>query len=81
MVEAYIVLDESGAKGKSNKNEQSEGEFGVVAGFLCSVGGYKYFEEVARDISQKTDFAEENSILRIFQRKNQMKLKIVSFIS
>ncbi|EGQ9275262.1 hypothetical protein [Vibrio parahaemolyticus] len=56
MVEAYIVLDESGAKGKSNKNEQSEGEFGVVAGFLCSVDGYKYFEEVARDISQKTTF-------------------------
>lgn len=56
MIEVYIVLDESGAKGKSNKNEQSEGEFGVAAGFMCSANGFEYFKEVARDIAKQADF-------------------------
>ncbi len=56
MIEAYIVLDESGAKGKSNKNEQSEGEFGIAAGFMCSVNGFKYLKEIARDIAKQAEF-------------------------
>ena len=35
MVNAVIVLDESGAKGKSNKKENYPGEFGIMAGFIC----------------------------------------------
>lgn len=50
MVEIYIVIDESGAKGKSNKDENHIGEFGVMAGFISFQRGIEFLRSYSNQI-------------------------------
>lgn len=70
MVEIYIVVDESGAKGKSNKNENHIGEFGVMAGFVSFQRGIEVLRRYSNQLTisceqsgnklHVTDLSQEN---------------------
>lgn len=46
MLEQVLILDESGAKGYSNKNENEVGEFGLIAGFLLDKQDLERFRKI-----------------------------------
>ena len=50
MLELYLIIDESGAKSKSDKQESSLKDFGVMAGFIAPENGYNYMKIAAKRI-------------------------------
>lgn len=45
MAKHYLIIDESGSKGYSKKPEQSDGELGVMTGFLIPDEQYDFYKE------------------------------------
>jgi len=73
MIKAYLIIDESGAKGYSKNTEQTEGEFGVMVGYLVPFDALCILKEQStqsfKTISSKdkihiTDLTEESQMYK-----------------
>ena len=70
MIKAYLIIDESGAKGYSKNIEKKEGEFGVMVGYLVPFNALNDLRYQANQSFQ--EISDENKIHITDLTKSQM---------
>lgn len=59
MIKAYLIVDESGAKGYSNNKEKIEGEFGVMSGYLIEENAIQEVKSFSKEYFCYEDKSEK----------------------
>jgi len=71
MIKAYLIIDESGAKGYSNNKEKSECELGVMAGYLIEESAIDEIRKNSKGYFQNTDSSTKMHITNLPNDKQE----------